>query len=118
MTQIDNLTNSSDQVADLILPDNTTAEMRLRFRPRTQRWIADIGYTAANFQVNGLNLCCFPNVLRSWRSLIPFGLAFMTADLTDPFNVNDFASGRVAVYLLNAQDVKLVETEIIGRPTP
>lgn len=118
MTQIDNLTDAADQTSTLILPDNTAVTMRLRFHPRTSRWVADVGYAAQNFQVNGLNLCCMPNVMRPWRGTLPFGIAFMTADLTDPFNLNDFASGRVAVYLLNAADVALVESQIIGGKAP
>lgn len=117
MTQVDNLTASADQTSTLILPDNTAVTLRLRYRPRTQRWVADVGYATTGFQVNGLNLCCFPNVLRSWRDVIPFGLAFMTADFTDPFDINDFATQRVKVYLLTAEDVALVESEVIGRPS-
>lgn len=116
MTRIDNLTDASDQTTTLILPDNTAITLRLRFRPRTQRWTADVGYAAKNFQANGLNLCCFPNVMRPWREILPFGLAFMTADFTDPFQLQDFVTGRVGVYLLDAADVASVETNIIGRP--
>ncbi len=117
MTQIDNLTNAADQTSTLILPDNTAATLRLRYRPRTQRWIADVGYAGKNFQVNGINCCCFPNILRAWRGILPFGIAFMTADQTDPFDINDFSTGRVSAYLLNAADVAAVETQIIGRPS-
>lgn len=116
MTRVDNLTDSSDQATTLILPDNTPVSLRLRFRPRTGRWIADVGYATNNFQVNGLNICCFPNVMRPWREVLPFGIAFMTADFTDPFQLQDFATGRVAVYLLTADDVAQVESTIIGRP--
>lgn len=117
MTQIDNLTDAADQTTTLVLPDNTSATLRLRFRPRTQRWIADVGYPSKNFQVYGINCCCFPNIMRAWRNILPFGIAFMTADYTDPFNIEDFASGRVTAYLLNAADVAQVETQIIGNPS-
>lgn len=116
MTQIDNLTNAADQTSILVLPDGTTATLRLRYKPRPGRWYADVGYAPLNFQANGINLTCLPNVLRPWRNILPFGLAFMTADFTDPFDLNDFASGRVAAYLLNAADVAAVEASVIGRP--
>lgn len=116
MTIIDNLTDAANQTSTLILPDNTAATLQLIYRPRTKRWTANVAYTNANFAVNGLNLCCFPNVLRSWRRVIPFGLAFMTADFTDPVALEDFASGRVTVYLLTAAEVAQVESLIIGRP--
>lgn len=117
MTLIDNLTDAADQTTTLILPDNTAATLRLRYRPRTQRWTADLGYTPKNLQVNGLNVCTLPNILRPWRRIIPFGLAVVTVGLaTDPFDLNDFLTGRATVYLLNADDVAAVEDTIIGRP--
>lgn len=117
MTLVDNLTDAADQTTALILPNNTAATLRLRYRPRTQRWTADVGYATNNFQVNGLNVCTFPNILRPWRRIIPFGLAFVTAGFaTDPFDLNDFLTGRCSVYLLSAEDVAAVEATVIGRP--
>lgn len=116
MTIIDNLTDASFQTTDLILPDNTVATLMLSYRPRTKRWVADVGYAPLNFQVYGLALCCFPNVLRAWRNILPFGLGSLTSDGTDPFDINDFATGRVTVLLLTAPDVEAVETKIIGAP--
>lgn len=117
MTLIDNLTDAADQTTTLILPDNTAATLRLRFRPRTQRWVADVGYTANNFQANGLNVCALPNILRPWRRIIPFGLAVVTPGfLTDPFQLEDFLTGRATVYLLDTSDVAAVEQTVIGRP--
>lgn len=117
MTLVDNLTDAADQTTTLILPDNTAATLRLRFRPRTKRWTADVAYAPANFAANGINVCCLPNILRAWRRVIPFGLAFMTADFTDPFQLEDFLSQRVSVYLLTAADVAAVEATVIGRPS-
>jgi hypothetical protein len=121
MTKIDNLTDAADQTTTLILPDNTAVTLRLRYRARTQRWTADVAYAPLNFKAQGLNVCCFPNIVRFGRNILPFGLAFMTADFTDPFDLNDFASGRVNAYLLDAVDVAAVdvaavEARIIGRP--
>lgn len=117
MTIIDNLTDAADQTTTLILPDNTAATLRLRFRPRTQRWTADVGYAPKNFQVYGLNVCTLPNILRAWRRILPFGLAVVTPGLmTDPFQLEDFLTGRATIYLLNEADVQEVEDTIIGRP--
>lgn len=117
MRLIDNLTDSADQTTTLILADNTAATLRLRFRPRTQRWVADVGYAPAGLQVYGLNVCSLPNILRPWRRLIPFGLAVMTPGfLTDPFQLEDFLTGRATIYMLDAADVAAVEETIIGRP--
>ncbi len=117
MRLVDNLTDAADQTTTLILDDNTAATLRLRFQPRTGRWVADVGYAPANFQVNGLNVCALPNVMRAWRRVLPFGLAFVTPGYkTDPFQLTDFLSGYCSVYILNAADVAAVEASVIGRP--
>ncbi len=118
MRIVDNLTDAADQTTTLILDDNTAATLRLRYKPRTKRWIADVAYAPAGLDMKGMNVCALPNVLRPWRRLIPFGLAFVTPGfLTDPFDINDFLTGRCVVYLLNAEDVKAVESTVIGRPS-
>lgn len=112
MTKIDNLTDFASQVSSLLLPDNTIVTLALKFNAATQRWAASVGYK--DFQVNGINLCTHPNFMRQWRNVVPFGLACMTGDYTDPFNIEDFASGRVSLYLLDAADVLAVEQQVFG----
>lgn len=109
---INNLTNFADQVTLLQLPDGSSATMELIYQGAPERWVMNVSY--GDFVANGIGLCCYPNILRQWRNLIPFGLAFVTADQTDPFDISDFSSGRVSVYLLDEADVAAVESDIIG----
>lgn len=114
-TQLTNLTNFADQLATLQLPDGSSATMELIYQGATERWIMNISY--GSFVANGIGLCCYPNILRQWKEIIPFGLAFVTADQTDPFDINDFSSGRVLVYLLNQDDIAQVESSVFGSTT-
>ncbi len=111
---VDNLTNAADQLTILILEDGTTVSLELLYNGVTQRWIANVTYGTTT--INGLGLCCHPNILRQWRNILPFGLSVVTADQTDPFNINDFSSGRVLLYLLTAADVLAVEATLFGAP--
>ena len=113
-TIVDNLTNSADQLTILILGDGTTVSLELLYHGATQRWVANITY--GNTTINGLGLCCSPNILRQWRNVLPFGLAIVTTDQTDPFSINDFSSGRVLIYLLNAADVIAMEDLVFTAP--
>lgn len=114
MTQIDNLTGFANQVTTLLLPDGTTAAMELAFHGATNRWVMNLTYGAR--AINGIGLCTLPNVLRQWRNLIPFGIGCATPNMTDPFTVNDFALGRVSMFLLTAADVQAVENTLMGAP--
>lgn len=118
MTQLQNLTDYADQLINLALPDGSTAILELIYAASTQRWWANISYS--NTVINGMGLCTFPNILRQWMNVIPFGFSVNTADGTDPFDINDFIptqqypGGRVTLFFLNAQDVQNVETTIFG----
>lgn len=114
MNLIDNLTAFSDQETNLILEDRSVAVVRFKFDANTERWRIDVTY--GNHVLNGIGLCCHPNILRQWRNVIPFGLMCSTSDQTDPVRSVDFATGRVKMYLLNAEDVQFVETNIMGAP--
>ena len=111
---IDNLTNFADQVTQLQLPDGTVAILELIFNGTTERWTMNLTYN--NLSYNGIGVCCYPNILRQWRNILPFGIACVTSDGTDPFDINDFYSGRVVLYLLTSSDVEAIEVEVIGGP--
>lgn len=110
--QIDNLTNFADQVTLVQLPDATTVSLELIFNGTTERWTMNVIY--GDLTIDGINLCCLPNVLRQWRNIIPFGLACVTDNQTDPFDINDFSSGRVALFILTAADVAEIESTVYG----
>jgi len=114
MTLIDNLSGFANQQTTLLLEDGTSADLSLRFHGASERWVVDIEYSGVARR--NIGLCCHPNVFRQWRNLFPFGVACVTADQTDPFDINDFATGRVGLYLLNQAEVSEVESEIMGAP--
>ena len=118
MTQLQNLTNYADQLVYLNMPDGTTATLELIYAATCQRWWANVVY--AGTTINGLGLCTFPNLLRQWKNILPFGLAVDVADESDPFNINDFIStqqypgGRVTLFWLSPTDVQNAENTVFG----
>lgn len=52
------------------------------------------------------------NALRQYKRLIPFGFAFVAEGSVEPFDINDFSSGRVSMYVLNSDEVKQIESEV------
>lgn len=113
-SQIENLTNFADQVTQLQLLDGTIATMELIYQGAPERWIMNLTYNGQSY--NGIGVCTFPNIIRQYKNILPFGLAFVTADQTDPFDINDFSNGRVSVYLLDQEDVATIESTVFGGP--
>lgn len=109
---INNLTDFADQVTTLQLPDGTTTTLELIYQGATERWVLNLVY--GDFIANGVGICCYPNVLRQWKNILPFGIACVTADQTDPFAPTDFSSGRATLYLLTAEEVISLEDTVFG----
>jgi hypothetical protein len=112
MVTIDNLTDSADQNTQVVLADGSILALEFVFRPTTQRWTVNVSHPLLT--VNGISLCVHPNILRSWRNLVPFGLGCSSSDGVDPFDVEDFADGRVTMYVLDQADVSGVEQVTFG----
>lgn len=83
--------------------------MDIRFMPRMSLWVAD--FTLDDFSLKGITLLTSPNVLRSYKNIIPFGIACLTDDAEDPRNLNDFESGYASLYLLTQEEVEAIEVE-------
>lgn len=112
MNRVDNLSDNASQITRLILDDGSVVVLSLQYSAASERWTYSVSY--GDFTFNGGNLCLNPNFMRQWRQVLPFGLACASTDGVDPFDVEDFASGRVSLYKLNAQDVQTVEQVAFG----
>lgn len=117
MITVNNLNNSARQKTQVALSDGSLVLLTLNYRPAVQRWFVDVAYKNA-FGLNGVGVSIHPNMLRTFRSVVPFGLAVTAVDGVDPFDINDFANGRVIMYVLDNTDTKTdvtdVETNIFG----
>lgn len=117
MVLLQTLTNRPAQRVDVMLADGTIFSLTLYYRLSVQRWMFDVAYKS--FVSNGMSLCVHPNILRNWRQVIPFGLAILSSDGADPFNVEDFINGRISLYVLDQTldntDVDDVEREVFGQ---
>lgn len=110
MQIITSLTNHPNQLHTLVLENNETATFRLFYCGRMQEWYYDLTYN--NITINGRKVVLTPNSLRQFRNNIPFGLAFLSDSSIEPFQIDDFYSGRVKMAILNKEEVEQIE-EII-----
>lgn len=110
MQEITTLTKSPRQRWTLVLDNNETAEFYLYYLSRMQAWYYDLEYK--NFVIKCSKCVLTPNSLRSFRRILPFGIAFLSDDVLDPFQDDDFATGRVKMYLLSKDEVNDIEKTI------
>lgn len=110
MQQITTLTDEPRQRHQLVLDTNETVDFRLYFSARQQAWYFDFTYN--DLTCNGSKVVLTPNALRCFRRIIPFGIAFDTDGFVEPFQIYDFSTGRVKMYVLNEEDVQTIEQEI------
>jgi hypothetical protein len=110
MRQIDNLSAEANQVLQVTLADGTLVSFEFFYRAAIQRWTVSVA--RLEFEAYNLDLCLHPNLLRGYRERVPFGLAVTSTDGADPAFIDDFASGRIKIYVLDFEDVILVEQAI------
>ncbi len=110
MQQITSLTDNPKQLHQLVLENNETAEFRLYFSARQESWYFDLVYK--DLTINCLKVVISPNTIRNFKRLLPFGIAFLSNGDVEPFQLDDFTSGRVQMYVLNSEEVQQVEEGI------
>lgn len=113
MKRIITITDDPKQSMTIILDDGTRVFLSLMYKQNQSAWFYDLTYgTAFNFY--GRRLVVSSNILRSFRDLIPFGIACMTKDTNDPTKLDDFSAERAKLYILNQADVEEVENLILN----
>lgn len=114
MIKITNVSNDAHQKTTVLLADNTSVVITLDFLPATQKWA--ISVSRDTFKASSIRLCVHPNILRSYRQVIPFGLACVASDGVDPFDIEDFETERIQLFVLDntngETDVVKVEEDI------
>ena len=112
MRLITEFTDNPKQNCTLVLENKETVTFRLRFSESQLSWYFDFEYN--DLVSNGNKVVLSANILRSFKNIIPFGLAFQSSDGVEPFELEAFTSGLVTVHLLNKEEVLLIETNVYG----
>ena len=105
--QITNLKSRSKMQFGVQIPDGDIAYFNLYFLPSQRGWYLDVQY--GDFESKGLHLVNSYNVLRSYFNTLRFGLSCQVVDGSEPYFVDDFANGRVGLYILSEDEVNTIE---------
>ena len=110
MKVLTNITADAKQQTTLLIDDGSQAILLLEYRPNQQAWFYDL--TWGTLVIKGQRLTPSPNLIRQFRSRLPFGLAIITAGNVELMSQQDFTNGNATVYLLDATDVEDIETTV------
>ena len=110
MKLINNLTDNPRQSFQVALDTGDTVQFKLYYYITQKSWFFDFTYN--NYTSNGNRVVLSPNTLRHLKNIIPFGLAFIAEGNVEPFELSDFSSGRVGMYILNSDEVAEIESTI------
>ena len=110
MKRLTCITNESKQKVQIPLDDGSTIDFYLYFMPTQYSWYFDFTYN--DYTSNGNKVVLTYNSLRHLKNLIPFGIAFLSDDRVEPFSIEDFASERIKIYILDKDEVKEIEEDI------
>jgi hypothetical protein len=112
MQQITNLSDEASQLTKVVLADGSVATFQFLYNAAVERWGFSVSHP--DIECDGMILCAGANVLRMFRNTIPFGLGCYSTDGADPFYIEDFASGRITLYVLDESEVEFFETAVYG----
>lgn len=108
MKTITSLKATARQRFQIPLENGLYVDVLLRFLPAISQWAADVTYEG--FELTGMRVCNSVNVLSQYSAIIPFGILIDVYDGGEPFLINDFASGRVKLSILSAEEVTQINT--------
>lgn len=113
MNIITTLTDYPNQRHTIPLTNGESADFHLYFSEREMSWYYDITYN--EITINGSKVVLSPNSLRQFKNTMPFGIAFYTDGYVEPFKVDDFATGRIKMAILDKEEVQEIEEDVYNQ---
>jgi len=110
MNRIDIITDNPKQTMEIVLEDGTSFQLDIRYVDNQSGWFYSITY--GDFELLNRRVVNSPNMIRMFRTVIPFGLSCIVNDGQEPVFIEDFKNGRAKLYTLNEEDVALAETVV------
>lgn len=113
MRQITTITTQARQSFTVISEEGEEIKISLRFLPTQVSWFMDV--VTENFSVYNLRVSISPNILDKFHNILSFGICVLAQDGVDPFQVDDFYTGRAEFYILDKEDKDLITEGLDGK---
>lgn len=108
MYQFTQLGREPKQKITMALDDGTRVVFTFRYVANQLGWFFDFTYNEQTYR--NIRLTTSYNILRAYRTWLPFGLRCDTVDMEEPMDLEDFITGYATVYLLTQQDINAIES--------
>lgn len=113
MYKIDALGNEPKQQMVVSIEEGTQLTLYFEYISNQLGWFFGFEYEGQSYQ--NIRLTTSYNILRAYRSWLPFGIACTTLDGLEPMDLNDFISGYASVFILTKDDVNVVEGKFYAK---
>lgn len=107
MYQLTNLSTEPKQQIIMMLDNSSRITLTFKYKANQLGWF--FGFEYNNEKYENIRLTTSYNILRAYRSWLPFGLRCDTLDMEEPTDLEDFITGYATVYLLDKQDIEAIE---------
>lgn len=87
-------------------------KLTFRFIPSQETWIFDV--ESPSLTVYGLALSAFVNLLDPYHNIISWGMYVWSKDGFDPWRIDDFATGRIRIAILEDLENAVIQEFLNG----
>lgn len=109
MKQITEITNDAIQQLTITTDAQDEFDLLLYYSDIQECWFFDL--TFGDFELKGQRIVNHPNLLRSFKNILPFGLSVATNDGGEILFIDDFTTSRAFLYILEKDEVIATENE-------
>lgn len=109
MKQITEITSEARQLLTITTEAQDIFTLELNYSDLQQSWFYNL--TFGDIIINGRKIITSPNILRTFKNVLPFGITVTSTDAGEPIFIDDFTSNRIALYVLEESEVTENETE-------
>lgn len=113
MYKINSLGSEPKQRITLLTEDNTKIVLDFEYKANQLGWF--FGFEYEGQQYSNIRLTTSYNILRAYRSWLPFGLMCLTVDNFEPMDLNDFSTGYASVFVLTKEDINGIESNYYAK---
>lgn len=111
---LNTLTESAYQTVSFVTAEGEDVTLTLRFIPSQETWYLDV--ESQSLTTRGLALTSFEDVLYSYKNNISWSLWVWSKDGFDPWRVDDFATKRIQLCVLEDIERAIIE-EYLNAPS-
>lgn len=112
MKEIVELNSDAKQEHVLLGENGEEITISLEYKDNQIGWFLSLEYL--DITINSIRLTSSADILYKWKNLFPFGISVTSIDKGDPYNLNDFTSGRIRFFLLTEEDKESFYEQFYG----